>query len=182
MPRVMKWTAAVSAALAVIALMLFAFGGQRLFLSLGITCGTIAYHFSMRLLVGWCYDRCMGNRADVRHPWFQQRSFEPKLYAFLRVKEWKKHMPTYEPGLFDPRQHTWDEIAQAMCQSELVHETIFLFSFLPVAASIWLGDLPIFLITSVAAACFDLSFVLIQRYNRPTVVLLAQREKRKRRK
>ena len=88
-------------------------------------------------------------------------------------------MPTYEPALFDPALHTWDEIAQAMCQSELVHETIVLLSFLPVAASIWLGDLPVFLITSVQAACFDLSFVLIQRYNRPTILRLAQRQKRR---
>ena len=51
--------------------------------------------------------------------------------------------------------------------------------WLALTASIWLGDLPVFLITSVLAACFDLSFVLIQRYNRPTVIRLAQRQKRR---
>lgn len=179
MPRIMKWTAAVSLVLAVLALTLFARGGNRLFLPLGITCATIAYHFIMRLLVGWCYDRLMNNRADVQHPWFRQRGFEPRLYALLGVKGWKNHMPTYEPELFDPQQHTWEEIAQAMCQSELVHETIVVLSFLPVATSIWLGDLPVFLTTSVLAACFDLCFVLIQRYNRPTVIRLAERAKRR---
>ena len=179
MPRVMKWTAAVSLVLALLTLCLFAWGAGRVFLPLGITCGTVVYHFIMRLLVGWCYDRLMNNRADVQHPWFRQRGFEPGLYDLLRVKEWKSHMPTYEPELFDPRQHTWDEIAQAMCQSELVHETIAVLSFLPVAASIWLGDLPVFLITSVLAACFDLCFVLIQRHNRPTVIRLAERVKRR---
>lgn len=179
MPRVMKWIAAVSLLLTPVMLALYARFEMGPFLSMGITCGTIAYHFIMRLLVGWCYDRCMGNRADVQHPWFRQRSFEPKLYDLLQVQAWKNRMPTYEPALFDPALHTWDEIAQAMCQSELVHETIVLLSFLPVAASIWLGDLPVFLITSVLAACFDLSFVLIQRYNRPTVLRLAQRQKRR---
>lgn len=179
MPRVMKWIAAVSTAASALLLVLFAGGGSRFLLSAGITCGTIAYHFCMRLLVGWSFDRAMGNQADYHHPWFRQQAFEPELYALLRVKSWKNHMPTYEPELFDPHRHTWDEIAQAMCQSELVHETICLLSFLPVAASIWLGDLPVFLITSLLAACFDLSFVLIQRYNRPTVIRLAERERRR---
>lgn len=102
MPRVMKWIAAVSAVLAMLTLALFACSGRRLLLSLGITCSTTAYHFGMRLLVGWCYDRHMGNRADVHHPWFRQRSFEHRLYELLRVKAWKNRMPTYEPGLFDP--------------------------------------------------------------------------------
>lgn len=179
MPRVMKGASAVSLVLAVLMLCLFIWGAGRVFLSLGITCATIAYHFTMRLLVGWCYDRLMNNRADVQHPWFRQRRFEPGLFDLLRVKSWKSYMPTYEPDLFDPQQHTWEEIAQAMCQSELVHETIFVLSFLPVVASIWLGDLPVFLITSVLAACFDLCFVLIQRYNRPTVIRLAERAKRR---
>ena len=179
MPRVMKRTAAASLLLTALLLGAYAGCGHGLFLSLGITCGTIAYHFGMRLLVGWVYDRYMGNHAEVNHPWFRQRAFEPRLYALLRVQAWKNRMPTYAPELFDPRRHTWDEIAQAMCQSELVHETIVLLSFLPVAASIWLGDWPVFLFTSVLAACFDLSFVLIQRHNRPTVVRLAQREKRR---
>lgn len=179
MPRVMKWMAAVSTAASALLLVLFSGGGSRLLLTAGITCGTIAYHFCMRLLVGWGYDRAMGNRADYYHPWFRQHSFEPGLYALLGVKSWKNRMPTYVPELFDPGVHTWDEIAQSMCQSELVHETIFLLSFLPVAASIWLGDWMVFLITSLLAACFDLSFVLIQRYNRPTIIRLAERERRR---
>ena len=62
--------------------------------------------------------------------------------------------------------HTWDEIAQAMCQAELVHETIVVLSFLPVAASVWFGAAAVFLVTSLAAAAFDLMFVMMQRYNR----------------
>ena len=86
-------------------------------------------------------------------------------------------MPSYEPELFNPQKHTWNEIAQAMCQAEIVHETIILFSFVPVYATRFFGELPVFLITSLLAAAFDMIFVIMQRYNRPRVIKLAERER-----
>lgn len=85
-------------------------------------------------------------------------------------------MPTFDMAAFDPCIHSWDEIAQAMCQSELVHETNVIFSFLPLLAAIWAGSLPVFLITSVLSACYDLLFVIMQRYNRPRIIRLIQRQ------
>lgn len=146
-----------------------------LVLSLAITFSTIAYHFLMRLLVGLIYDKTLNNRVNYNLPWFQLRPFEDKLYARLCVKKWKNRMPTYDPDVFSPKKHSWDEIAQAMCQAELVHETIAVLSFLPLFTAIHWGDLPVFLITSVCAALLDLSFVIIQRYNRPRVLLLIRR-------
>ncbi|MBR1723505.1 MAG: hypothetical protein IJ723_00560 [Ruminococcus sp.] len=84
-------------------------------------------------------------------------------------------MPTYDPALFDWTKHSWDEIAQAMCQAELVHETIVLFSFVPVLFSIWLGSFWVFLITSLIGAAVDLAFVVMQRYNRPRIIKLIRR-------
>lgn len=81
MPRVMKWMAAISTGASALLLVLFSGGGSRLLLTAGITCGTIAYHFCMRLLVGWGYDRAMGNRADYYHPWFRQYSFDIILFC-----------------------------------------------------------------------------------------------------
>ncbi len=98
------------------------------------------------------------------------------LYEKLQVKKWKRGMPTYDPSLFDPRLHTWGEIAQAMCQAELVHETIAVLSFLPIAAGAWFGDYPVFIITSVLAAACDTMFVIMQRYNRQRVMKLLRRE------
>ena len=79
-------------------------------------------------------------------------------------------MPTYRKDFFDPKLHSWSEIAQAMCQAELVHETIVVFSFLPLLFSIWVGAFPVFLVTSIAAACFDMILVVMQRYNRARVI------------
>lgn len=62
-----------------------------------------------------------------------------------------------------------------MCQSELVHETNVLFSFVPVLFSLWFGEAAIFIVTSALAAAFDLAFVIMQRYNRPTVIRIALR-------
>lgn len=142
-----------------------------------ITAATFAYHLLMRLAVGQVFDWTLNNYVDYRRGWFQLRSFEPRLYDWLKVAQWKTGMPTYDPSAFDRHRHSWDEIAQAMCQAELVHEVIVLLSFVPVAASIWLGDTAVFLITSLLAAGFDMMFVVMQRYNRPRILKIVERMK-----
>ena len=147
-------------------------------LTLSITCATVAYHFAMRLAVGLVFQIWMRNKADYNKKWYQPKKWEDKLYQKLHVRQWKGGMPAYDSSLFDPKVHPWDEIAQAMCQAELVHETIVILSFLPVVATIWFGAFFVFLITSLGAAVFDLMFVIMQRYNRPRVVRLAKRGKK----
>ena len=95
----------------------------------------------------------------------------------MKVKTWKDRMPSYNPEIFSNKKHTWDEIAQSMCQSELVHETNIILSFIPLIASIYFGSFYVFLITSVCGAVFDLLFVIMQRYNRPRIVKIALRQK-----
>ena len=99
------------------------------------------------------------------------------VYEALKVKRWKRRMPTYDNALFDPRLHTWDEVAQAMCQAELVHETIALLSFLPIAAGLRFGAYPVFIVTSVLSAGYDLLFVMMQRYNRQRIMALLERKR-----
>lgn len=142
------------------------------FLSLSITFGTISYHVTMRLLVGFLFRSVIQNRADYSKRWYQVGKHEMAVYEKLNIKSWKHRMPTYDRTLFDPRVHSWNEIAQAMCQAELVHETIVLLSFLPVVEGIWFGAYAVFIITSLLAACFDLLFVMMQRYNRQRVMKL----------
>lgn len=145
-------------------------------LALTITFATITYHFVMRLLVGWAVDGTMHNQADYTKGWFQMNPFEEKLYKRLKVKKWKDKMPTYDKDIFSLEKHSFDEIAQAMCQSEIVHEIIVVLSFLPILASIWFGAFPVFLITSIAAAGIDLCYVMIQRYNRPRIIRLIHKK------
>ena len=149
----------------------------ELLLTLAITAGTIAYHFVMRLAVGSIVDAIMHNHADYRKPWYQMHPFEKKLYEKLGVKKWKGKMPTYDPSLFSVKEKSFDEIVQATCQAEIVHEIIVVFSFLPLVAVIWFGSFMVFLLTSIGAACMDLTFVMMQRYNRPRLVKMAERMK-----
>ena len=79
-------------------------------------------------------------------------------------------MPAFQPALFDTKIHSWSEIAQAMCQAEVVHEIIVVLSFVPILFSIWVGALPVFLITFFLSAGMDLMFVILQRYNRSSVI------------
>lgn len=152
--------------------------GGGLWLALAITFGTAAYHLGVRLLVGRAFDTWMGNRADLSRRWYQPRPWEAGLYRLLRVKSWKDRMPTFYPDEFSPEKHSWEEIAQVMCQSELVHETNIVMSFLPLLAAIPFGAFWVFFLTSLLGGLFDLSLAILQRYNRPRVIRLAQRQRR----
>ena len=177
MKKTMYIITACSAALTVVFAVLFANTRTGAFYSLAITFGTVAYHFLMRLGVGFAFDITMKNRADYNNGWFKCRPWEKKLYKFLGVKNRKHRLPTFQPDVFNPELHTWDEIAQAMCQAELVHETIVILSFVPVAFSAVFGAFWVFLITSVCAAALDLTFVIIQRYNRPRIIRMIRRKR-----
>lgn len=147
----------------------------KVFLPFAITFGTTSYHVVMRLLVGLVFCVVMQNKADYKKRWYQVGEHETAFYENLGIKNWKRRMPTYDHTLFDPRVHTWVEIAQAMCQAELIHETIVLLSFLPIAEGIWFGAYPVFIVTSVLAAGCDMLFVMMQRYNRHRVMELLKR-------
>ena len=148
----------------------------EVFLPLAITFGTTSYHVVMRLLVGLAFHIVMRNQADCKKRWYQVGKHEMAVYEKLKIKNWKRRMPTYDRTLFDPQVHTWEEIAQAMCQAELIHETTVLLSFLPIAEGIWFGAYPVFIVTSVLAAGCDMLFVMMQRYNRRRIMKLMTRK------
>ena len=176
MAKIVKGIAAFSLAATVILAISYKVTSSGILLPLAITSGTIAYHFVMRLMVGLAFHATMRNKADYRKRWYQISKREMAVYEKLKVKKWKRRMPTYDPALFDPRLHTWEEIVQAMCQAELVHETIAVLSFLPILAGIWFGEYPVFIVTSVLSAACDMVFVIMQRYNRQRVMKLLNRK------
>ena len=177
MPKLMKMITAFSFIATILSIILFCRFNKSIYLTLAVTFGTISYHLGIRLLVGLFYNTIMKNHADYMKKWYQIHSWENKLYQLLKVKTWKDRMPSYNPEIFSNKKHTWDEIAQSMCQSELVHETNIILSFIPLIASIYFGSFYVFLITSVCGAVFDLLFVIMQRYNRPRIVKIALRQK-----
>ena len=178
MAKMMKSIALLSVIAAIIFAVLYAYNNTSAFLSLAITFGTTGYHLGIRLIVGTLFNLFMKNKADYTKKWYRVGAREQKLYAKLKVKKWKNKMPTYDVDAFDASKHSWDEIAQASCQSELVHETDIVLSFVPIIFSIWFDSLAVFIITSVLGALFDLIFVIMQRYNRPRLLKLIKRSDR----
>lgn len=172
----MKTIAVVTLTAAILFTLLYFYFKSGITLTLAISFGVTAYHFCMRLIVGAVINKIMDNKADYNKKRYQITTTEKKLYKKLKVKKWKNNMPTYNAGLFDTDKHSLDEIAQSMCQAEVVHETIVIFSFLPIILTIWFNDLPVFLITSILGALFDLLFVIMQRYNRPRIIRLIRKQ------
>lgn len=176
MEQTMKRCALVSGGITLAVAILWLVLSRDFALTIAITAGTVFYHIGIRLLVGWAFDQFVDNQTDYRKKWYQVSNWENAVYKKLQVKSWKRHLPTYDSSLFDPALHSWEEIAKAMCQAELVHEVNVVLSFVPILFSVWVGALSVFVITSILAAGYDLLFVILQRYNRPRVLHLAMRK------
>lgn len=140
-----------------------------------VTVGITLYHFAMRLAVGTVVNFIMKNKANYKNVWFREKCFERKLYKLMRVRKWKKYLPTYDPNTFDASQKTVKEIVGATCQAEIVHEIIMVLSLLPIASIPFLGGAAAMIVTSVLAMLFDSLFVILQRYNRPKLVRVMER-------
>ena len=48
--------------------------------TLAITFGTTAYHFTMRLIVGYSVDFVLKNKVNYNRRWFNVSKFEMKIY------------------------------------------------------------------------------------------------------
>lgn len=132
-----------------------------------ITFGTFFYHFAMRLLVGYIVPLCCSGKINSESKYFSEKKWERKLYKALKVKAWKDKMPTYAPESFSLEKHSLEEIIDSTCVSELVHLVIAFLSFIPLLFAIPFGEFVVFFCTSIAACCFDILFLIMQRYNRP---------------
>ena len=159
----------------IISLPVFMITKNAAFEVLTITLGVTLYHFAMRLAVGAVIHAIMKNKADHTRAWFREKRFERVLYRWMRVREWKKHIPSYSPETFDTRQRTVEEIVGATCQAEIVHEVIMLLSLLPIALIPLLGGAVAMIVTSVLSILIDAPFVVVQRYNRPRLVRVMER-------
>lgn len=161
--------------------LLFASGGiywltrRRSWLMFTAALATLAYHILMRSAVANTCNAIMHNHADYRKWWFRVSDWEERLYRVLRVKQWKKKVPTYDPESFNIKTHSWDEIAQTTCQSEVVHESNLCLSFLPVVLARRIGGFRIQLAVSLMAAVVESCFIMIQRYNRYRSVRILDR-------
>lgn len=144
----------------------------------GIVCFTIMYHLWLRII--------MGNvtklfKISCNSYWFKEKSFEKKLYKILRVKKWKNKALTYNPELYSVKDRSLEQIADTTAKSETDHWINVLIALSTVAFGFIWGEIWIFALTAFLAAVFDSQFIIIQRYNRPRLMKLIQREKKQQR-
>lgn len=147
-----------------------------------ITSATIFYHVGIRLIVGYSLDGFKQHDFSYDKGIFKEFAFEKKLYKLLKVKTWKDKMPTFNPSTFNMENNSTRAIINVMCVSELVHLTNVPLSFIPLTACYLVPqlkeDIFIFTITGICAACFDMLFVIMQRYNRPRIIKLLKRQQK----
>lgn len=158
---------------------LYCWLGAGWLFSCAITCGTIAYHILLRLFAPVIVVALFRRHYNVHHWWFRTRAWEMRLYDRIGVQGWKSCVPTWDPGQFSLEEHSLQEIALNMCHAELVHEFIVVLSFTSLLLAIPFGAFPVFLITAVLAAAFDSMFVMVQRHNRPRIVMILDRRARR---
>lgn len=175
--KTIKIFALIFVAMTIIFTLIYQCNPNTVILSIAITFSTISYHFLMRLAVGYVVNGIFHNRFNYNLKWFQEKRFEKRLYEVLKVKKWKDKMPTFAPEMLDLKVHTWEEIAGAMCQSEVVHSMIAVLCFVPVLAAFIWGTFWVLFITSVLAAGVESMFVIMQRYNRPRVIRMIEKQK-----
>jgi len=145
----------------------------------GIVTFTIMYHFWVRIIMG-NVSKLFKKHIKYNQAFFKERKFEKGLYKFLHVKEWKGKALTYNPESFSLKEHSLEEIANTMTKSEVDHwinEIISLTSIF--FAFIWPNLFWAFLISAIVAMIFDSQFIIIQRYNRPRVIKLLEKETKK---
>lgn len=161
-----------------------AFGVLNQFLDIGwlfpcaITFGMFAYHMLIRFISPVILALIFHKKYDYQKKWFQQKLWEKRLYQFLKVKNWKEHVMTYNPSEFSMKVHSMEEIVNNMCHAEVVHELIVVLSFTSLLFAIPFGAWGVFLITAICAALVDCMFVVIQRYNRPRLVQLMKKQRK----
>lgn len=140
----------------------------------GIVSFMILYHFGLRIFMGEVTRRFAIN---YRHGWYKRRSFEMPLYRLLRVRKWKDKVLTFDPAAYDFENRTLEQLATTMAKSELDHWINEVISVVSMAFVLIWGCLPAFLISAVVAMLFDAQFIIVQRYNRPIVLRLMERQK-----
>lgn len=148
---------------------------NKTILWIGITAFTIMYHFWVRIIMG-NVSKLFKKHIDYKQWLFKERKFEKKLYKILKVKSWKDKALTYNPESFSLKEHSLEEIVNTMAKSEVDHWINEAISLSTLLFAIPWGAFCIFAITALAAMIFDSQFIIIQRYNRPRIVKILERE------
>jgi len=149
---------------------------NAVFLWVGIVSFVILYQLGLRILFGEISKKFP---LDPYHSFYRERRFERPLYRLLRVRKWKDKVLTFDPAAYDFENRTPGQLARTMCKSELDHWFNIGLSVGGIFFFILWGALPAFLVTSLLVMIFDAQFIVVQRFNRPIVLRLMEKQRAK---
>ena len=86
MPTIMKLTSILSIILTILFALLFNYYENETLYTLAITTGAIAYHFTMRLIVGYVFNFILKNKVNYSKKWFNVSKLEMKIYKLIITK------------------------------------------------------------------------------------------------
>lgn len=141
----------------------------------GIIAFTIMYHFWVRIIMG-NVSKLFKKHINYKQWWFREKGFEKELYKLLRVKDWKGKALTYNPESFSLKEHSLEEIANNMAKVEVDHWINEVISLSTLLFIIPWGRVWAFFISAIVAMVFDSQFIIIQRYNRPRVERILEKQ------
>jgi len=97
----------------------------------------------------------------------------------LRVRKWKGKVLTYDPGAFSLKQHSYEEVANAMAKAETDHWINQLISLSTMFFPLLWGAPWLFISTGIVGMLFDMQFILVQRFHRPIIVRVIDKERKR---
>lgn len=158
------------------------YGGNsqsKIVLWIGIVAFTIMYHFWVRIIMGNVL-KLFKKKITYKQWFFREKKFEKKIYDMIHVKSWKDKVLTYAPAEFDLKENSLEVVANNMAKAELDHWINSLISISTISFGLIFEVIfSPFVISAICAMIFETQFIILQRYNRPRVVKLIEREERK---
>lgn len=145
----------------------------------GIASFTILYHFWLRILMGKVTKRFA---IDYRAWWFKERRFEKYIFKILRVRKWKGKVLTYDPDAFLIEKHGYKGVANAMAKAETDHWINELISLSTMLFPLLWGAPWLFISTAVVGMLFDMQFIVVQRFHRPIITRVIEKDEKKTRR
>lgn len=145
---------------------------------IGMVTFTIMYHFWVRIIMGNVL-KLFKKHITYKQYFFKEKKFEKKFYDLIKVKLWKDKVLTYAPQEFDLKENSLETVANNMAKAELDHWINSLISISTIFFGFISNVFWPFVVSAIFAMAFETQFIVLQRYNRPRVVKIIEREERK---
>ena len=144
---------------------------------IGMVTFTIMYHFWVRIIMGNVL-KLFKKHITYKQYFFKEKKFEKKFYDLIKVKSWKDKVLTYAPQEFDLKENSLETVANNMAKAELEHWINSLISISTISFGFISNVFWPFIVSAIFAMAFETQFIVLQRYNRPRVVKIIEREEK----